>query len=106
MNFGRRVAENLLGGRIVRLDGAVFVDGDDPVDHMVHDGPHPLLGLSEFFLGPLALGDVPDDAGEVPRSSPKRNSLMARSIGKVVPSLRRPVTSRPMPMIFACPVWR
>lgn len=38
------------------------------------------------------------------RFSPTRNSLTARSIGNCEPSLRRPTTSRPIPMIFRSPV--
>ena len=34
------------------------------------------------------------------------DSPTASSIGKVEPSLRRPITSRPVPMIFATPVAR
>ena len=64
-----------------------------------------IVQKAQFGLGPLALGNVPDDAGEV-AISPRRNSLTARSIGNVEPSLRRPMTSRPMPMIFASPVRR
>ena len=64
-DFGTRIAEDALGCRIERRDQSTMVDGDDPVDHMIHDGAHPLLGLPEFGLGPLALGNVPDDAGEV-----------------------------------------
>ena len=55
----------------------------------------------QLLLGLLALGEVVDDAGE-DRPPSCLASLTARSIGKVVPSLRRPVTSRPMPMIFFC----
>ena len=38
------------------------------------------------------------------RRSPSFTSLTARSIGNMLPSFRRPFTSRPMPMILACPV--
>ena len=40
------------------------------------------------------------------RRPPTWISLMERSMGKTVPSLRRPTTSRPMPMIFRSPVRR
>ena len=40
------------------------------------------------------------------RRLPTRASLTARSSGKIEPSLRRPWTSRPMPMILRWPVWR
>ena len=40
------------------------------------------------------------------RRPPTLISLMERSIGKTVPSLRRPTTSRPMPMILRSPVRR
>src|SRR6202044_125075 len=61
----RRVTEFPLCRWVESLDGAVFVDGDDPLNRMVHNGAHSLLGLPKFGLGPLALGNVPDDAGEV-----------------------------------------
>ena len=38
--------------------------------------------------------------------SPSRHSAMERSSGTREPSLRRPSTSRPMPMIFRSPVRR
>ena len=57
-----------------------------------------------FLFGLLARGDVPDDAGEDALAA-HRISLTPSSIGKVVPSLRRAVTSRPpTPMILAFPV--
>ena len=37
------------------------------------------------------------------RRRPRGTSLTARSTGKVLPSLRRPTTSRPIPMIFRLP---
>ena len=40
------------------------------------------------------------------RRPPTVNSLIERSMGNVVPSLRRPATSRPMPMILRSPVRR
>ena len=40
------------------------------------------------------------------RSPSRLNSPIDRDSGNSDPSLRRPVTSRPMPMIFASPVRR
>ena len=68
------------------------------------DGLH-LLRLYQLFLGALALGQIVDDADE--DGSPSRfASPTESSIGNREPSLRRPLTSRPVPMIFAAPVWR
>src|SRR5258706_494557 len=64
-DLGGGVAEKPLGRRVERLDPAMLVDGDDSIDHMVHDGAHPLLGLNRFLhpllqllLQPLAVGGV------------------------------------------------
>ena len=57
----------------------------------------------ELLLGLLAFGNVAYDPREK-LPVPSFTSLTARSMGNVVPSLRRPVTSRPMPIIFFSPV--
>lgn len=69
-DLGRRVAEDPLRRRVERRDRAVLIDGDDPVNHVVHDGSHPLLGLGRFRGGwgvPLrgrGFGDVHDERPE------------------------------------------
>ena len=82
---------------------ALGVADPHPVGDRFADRPVDPLAVAESLLGLLPLGDVAHDARVEPPIA-ERNSLTARSIGKVEPSRRRPSTSRPMPMIFGWPV--
>ena len=53
-DLGGPVAEDLLGGRVERLDHPPLVDGDDAVNHVVQDRP-------QGFVGLLAVGQVAGD---------------------------------------------
>ena len=46
--FGR-IAENALGGRVERFDGAVLVDGGDTVDGVVQYGPQSCLAPCQIL---------------------------------------------------------
>ena len=52
------VAEDPLGGRVEREDGAAFVRRDDAVHGGLDAGPRHGLALAQRVLGTLALGDV------------------------------------------------
>ena len=64
-----------------------------------------LAQLLALLLRLAPFGQVADDADEGVVAA-CGDSPTASSIGKVEPSLRRPMTSRPMPMIFGTPVAR
>ena len=71
-------------------------------DALLFQGRH----LQHLALQGLAGAQVAEDSGEQSAGLGPANSLTARSSGKMAPSLRRPWTSRPMPMMCFSPVRR
>ena len=103
-HFRRGIAEQPFGGGIECFDAAVRVDDDDAVDGRIDDGPPARFARAELPFEPNALGQVVEHAGELALAADPHLADRQVHAGTCVPSRRRPVTSRPMPMIFASPV--
>ena len=101
--LGAVVPEEVLRRRAEGLDCRLLVDDDNRIGDGIEDRAQPQLTLAPRQFGGLAIGDVrmiPTKIG----LPPSRASPTERSIGNTDPSLRRPTTSRPIPMIYLWPV--
>ena len=83
----------------MREPGREPLDGGDP-EHVRQLGLLP----PDLLLRPLALGDVADRADE-PATGAVVELADVEVHGKIVPSLRRPRTSRVLPMVYRSPVF-